>query len=140
MKILLAVDGSDYTRKMLAYVRTNHTLFDPSHEYALFYAQAPLPPHPRAVLGSQLVHQYYEEEANKVLQPALAQLNDSGLKVSHSWKVGPAGETIANEAREGEYDLVIMGTHGHGSLGRLIMGSVTTQVLAQCTVPVLLVR
>ena len=33
-----------------------------------------------------------------------------------------------------------MGCHGHGSLARLVMGSVTTQVLAQCGVPVLLIR
>jgi nucleotide-binding universal stress UspA family protein len=36
--------------------------------------------------------------------------------------------------------MVIMGTHGHGAFARLIMGSVTTQVLAHCSVPVLLVR
>jgi hypothetical protein len=33
MKILLAVDGSDYTRKMLDYVAANTALFDASHEY-----------------------------------------------------------------------------------------------------------
>jgi nucleotide-binding universal stress UspA family protein len=33
-----------------------------------------------------------------------------------------------------------MGSHGHGTLGNLVMGSVATQVLAGCKVPVLLVR
>jgi nucleotide-binding universal stress UspA family protein len=33
-----------------------------------------------------------------------------------------------------------MGTHGHGALGRLVMGSVSSQVLAGCTIPVLLIR
>jgi nucleotide-binding universal stress UspA family protein len=33
-----------------------------------------------------------------------------------------------------------MGSHGHGSWGNLIMGSVATQVLGHCKVPVLLVR
>ncbi len=33
-----------------------------------------------------------------------------------------------------------MGTHGHGALGRLVMGSVSTQVLANCSVPVMLIR
>jgi len=36
--------------------------------------------------------------------------------------------------------LVVMGSHGHGSFGNLIMGSVATQVLANCKVPLLLVR
>ncbi len=33
-----------------------------------------------------------------------------------------------------------MGTPGHGALGRLVMGSVSTQVLAGSQVPVLLIR
>ena len=42
---------------------------------------------------------------------------------------------------EGEgYDLLVMGSHGHGALANLVMGSVATNVLAHCGVPVLLVR
>jgi nucleotide-binding universal stress UspA family protein len=33
-----------------------------------------------------------------------------------------------------------MGSHGHGALTNLVMGSVATRVLAHCSVPVLLVR
>jgi nucleotide-binding universal stress UspA family protein len=33
-----------------------------------------------------------------------------------------------------------MGSHGHGTLGNLILGSVATKVLANCEVPVLIVR
>ena len=37
-------------------------------------------------------------------------------------------------------DLILMGSHGHGSLGNLVMGSVATKVMAHTKVPVLLVR
>ena len=63
-----------------------------------------------------------------------------GVQLKTMTKVGPAGETIAKVAESGKYDLIVMGTHGHGSLGKLVMGSVSTQVLANCQVPVLLVR
>jgi nucleotide-binding universal stress UspA family protein len=33
-----------------------------------------------------------------------------------------------------------MGSHGHGTLVNLVMGSVATKVLAHCKVPVLMVR
>jgi len=33
-----------------------------------------------------------------------------------------------------------MGTHGHSSLGNVILGSVASGVLARCKVPVLLIR
>jgi nucleotide-binding universal stress UspA family protein len=55
-------------------------------------------------------------------------------------KVGHAGEIISKTADSGKFDLVVMGSHGHGSFGNLIMGSVATQVLANCKVPLLLVR
>jgi len=54
--------------------------------------------------------------------------------------LGTTGETIAKFAESGKFDLVIMGSHGHGVLVNLVMGSVATQVLARSKVPVLLVR
>jgi nucleotide-binding universal stress UspA family protein len=140
MKILLAVDGSDYTRKMLDYVCANKALFDPSHSYRLLNVQPPLPPHARSALGGDMVREYHADEAKKVLEPALATLSAAGLNASTEAKVGPAGETIGATADEGGYDMIIMGSHGHGALARIVMGSVAAQVLAHCGVPVLLVR
>lgn len=140
MKILLAVDGSDYTRKMLDYVRANRTLFDASHSYTLFNAQAPLPPHARSALGATVVQDYHSDEAKKVLQPTLASFTTEGLKADTAWKTGQIGDTIASFAEQGGYEMIIMGSHGHGALSRLVMGSVSSQVLAQCGVPVLLIR
>lgn len=140
MKILLAVDGSEYTRKMLDYVRTNKTLFDASHSYTVFNAQPALPPHARSQLGASVVQDYYEDEAKKVLEPAAASLQQHGLTVQSAWRAGQVGDTIADFATQGGYDMIIMGSHGHGSLARLVMGSVTTQVMAQCGVPMLLIR
>lgn len=140
MKILLAVDGSEYTQKMLDYVTSNSQLFDASHEYVLFNAQLVLPPHARASVGNAAVQAYYEEEAKKVLDPALAKFEAKGFKARAEWKDGQVGDTIAHKAEEGGFDMIIMGTHGHGSLARLVMGSIASQVLAKCTVPVLLIR
>ena len=54
--------------------------------------------------------------------------------------MGPAGETIGKVADAGKFQLLVMGSHGHGALATLVMGSVTTQVLAHSKVPVLIVR
>jgi nucleotide-binding universal stress UspA family protein len=140
MKILLAVDGSEYTRKMLVYVTANSALFDASHQYTVFNAQPPLPPHARSAIGNTAVQAYHQEEAMKVIAPAVEALQAKGLRAEGEWKVGHQGETIARFAEAGKFDMLIMGTHGHGALVRLVMGSVTTQVLAHCGVPVLLVR
>ncbi len=51
MKILLAVDGSEYTKKMLAYLTTHDSLFSADNSYTIFTAQPQLPPRARAAVG-----------------------------------------------------------------------------------------
>ncbi len=127
MKILLAVDGSPYTKKMLAYL-TTHELFTQGNEYTVFTVQPVLPPRARAAVGKEIVDAYYAEEAEKVLAPVSKFLLRHGIDAKSSWKTGHAGETIAKFADSGKFDLLIMGSHGYGTLGNLVMGSVATQV------------
>ena len=140
MKILLAIDGSPYTKKMLAYLTTHEELMAGTHEYTALTVQTPLPPRARAALGKAVVDQYYAEQGEKVLGPVDKYLKRHGINFTTAVKVGPAGGTIAKVAETGRFDLIMMGTQGHGALGKLVMGSVSTQVLASCQVPVLLVR
>lgn len=140
MKILLAVDGSAYSKKMLAYLATHESLLNSGNSYTAFTAQAALPPRARAAVGKEIVDQYYTDESEKVLAPVAKFLLRHGVNAKSEWKVGPAGATIAKIATDGQFDLVIMGSHGHSAVVNLVMGSVATQVLAHCKVPVLLVR
>ena len=140
MNILLAVDGSIYTKKMLAYLAAHDEMLGSSHTYTAITVQPQLPPRARAALGKEVVDKYHAEEGEKVLSPVVKFMARQGVQLKTMTKVGPAGETIAKVAESGKYDLIVMGTHGHGSLGKLVMGSVSTQVLANCQVPVLLVR
>ena len=140
MKILIAVDGSDYTKKMLAYMATHEEMFGPAHEYTLFTVQPPLPPRARAAVGAETVKAYHADEAEKIMAPVSKFMARHNLDAKSTWKVGHIGETISKFAESGKFDLVVMGSHGHGNLGNLVMGSVATQVLAHCQVPLLLVR
>ena len=140
MNILLAVDGSTFTKKMLAYLTTHDKLFGANNDYTVLTVQPALPPRARAAVGKEVVDNYYSEESEKVMAPVSKFLTRHGINAKSNWKVGPAGETIAKFADAGQFDMVIMGSHGHGTLGNLVMGSVATQVLANCQVPVLLVR
>lgn len=140
MKILLAVDGSKFTKKMLAYLTTHESLFATTHEYTILTVRPALPARASAMVGKTAVEGYHTEEAEKVLAPVGKFLLRHGIDAKSSWKVGHAGEAIAKFADIGKFDLVIMGSHGHGELMKMVMGSVATQVLAHCGVPVLLVR
>jgi len=43
-------------------------------------------------------------------------------------------------AKREKAQMIVMGTHGHGLLGRALMGSVAQKVVAETDVPVLLVK
>jgi nucleotide-binding universal stress UspA family protein len=91
-------------------------------------------------VGKEIVDKYHTEEAERILAPVSKFLLRHGIDAKSQWKIGSAGESIAKLAKSGKFDLVVMGSHGHGSIVNLVMGSVATKVLANCVVPVLLVR
>jgi len=49
-------------------------------------------------------------------------------------------EAIINQAKEGDYDLIVMGTHGHGFLYSAVIGSTAQKMVQQSKIPVLVVR
>ena len=140
MKILLAVDGSAYTKKMLAYLATHIEMLAGHNEFTALTVMPALPPRARAALSKEMVDGFYTEGATKVLDPVAKFMARHAVKLKTVHKTGPAGETIARYAEAGGYDLIMMGSHGQGALANLVMGSVTTNVLAQCSVPLLIVR
>ena len=140
MKILAAVDGSPYTKRMLAYLAAHDEWLGAQHDYTLIHAVAPVPPRAAAALDKTLLKSYYDEGAEKVFKPLRSFFARQGIKANFVSKVGPASEVIADAAAKGGYDLLMLGSHGHGTLGNLVMGSVATKVLANCRTPALLIR
>ncbi len=140
MKILLAADGSAYTKRMLAYVAAHDEWLADRHQYVVMTAVPAIPPRAAAVLDRELLKGYYRDEAEKVFKPIRAFFKQRALQAEFVSKVGPAAEVIAKQADSGSFDLLLMGSHGHGSVANVVMGSVATKVLAHSKVPVLLVR
>ena len=140
MKILVAVDGSPYSKKMLAYLAAHDEWMGPQHQYTVMHAVPAVPPRAAAVLEKALLKTYYDDAATAVFKPIRTFFDKQGLKAQFVSKTGPAADVIADAARKGDFDLLVMGSHGHGTLTNLVMGSVATKVLANCGTPVLLVR
>ena len=139
MKVLLAVDGSDYTRRMLAYLAAHDELLGPAHEYTAFTVVTPIPPHAARHIERQTLADYYRDEAAKVLDPVRQIAAQRGWKLAVASKQGHAADEIAALAQSGGFGLIVMGTHGQSSLANLVLGSVATGVLARAGTPVLLV-
>lgn len=141
MKILLAVDGSPHTKRMLAYVAAHDEWLGAHHDYTTVTVVPAVTPRAAAVLEKDVLKAYYEEEGEKVLKPVRTFVKRQvQAPVRYELKVGHPADQIAAVAQRIKPDLILMGSHGHGSLGNLVMGSVATKVMAHTKVPVLLVR
>ena len=140
MKILLAADGSPYTKKALAFLATHETLCGPEDKLYVLHVQAPLPPGVKTMVGAGVAYDWHREEAQKVLEPAERFLTRHAIEFKTSWRVGnPAAEIAAIAKKQGAH-MIVMGTHGHGVIGRAVMGSVSQKVVQASEVPVLLVK
>jgi len=140
MKILLAVDGSDYTNRMLSYLTAHKDWLGTGHAHTVFHTVLAVPHRAAAFAGPELVRGYYEDDARTVLEPIRAFLGEHDIDAAFVHKVGHPADEIAAYAEAGKFDLLVMGSHGHGGLKGLVLGSIATKVLARCAVPVLLVR
>ncbi len=140
MKILLAVDGSAFTKRMLAYLAAHDEWLGDRHQYTVLNTVTPVPARAAAVIDRDTLKSYYADTSEAVFKPIRAFFKKQGIAAEFVGKVGHAPEVIAKTADSGNYDLLVMGSHGHGTLGNLVMGSVATKVLSACKTPVLLIR
>jgi nucleotide-binding universal stress UspA family protein len=140
MKILLAADGSSYTKKALAFLLTHDEIAGGDGEVVVLNVQPAVPPRVKSMVGANAVSDYHAEEAQKVLRPIEKFLQRHDLKFSSKWAVGSPSVEIVKAAKREKAHLVLMGTHGHGILGRALLGSVAQNVITHCEMPVLLVK
>lgn len=140
VKILLAVDGSKFTRHAVNHLTRHLRMFGAQPQAHLIHVRVPIPGRAAVALGRDRVHRYYRSEANKAFASARRMLDAAGIRYREIVLVGDPGTEVARYAKKEKFDLVLMGSHGHGALANLALGSVATKVLAHCKVPVLLVR
>jgi nucleotide-binding universal stress UspA family protein len=140
MRILMPIDGSNYSKAALAFIASRSTLIESQPDVELINVQYPVPARAARYAGKELVRSYHESEAKKVIRPALAMLKRAGLQASVKSVVGIPGVEVGRIAAEDAADLIVMGSHGHTGFKSLLFGSVTQAVLASCKKPLLVLR
>lgn len=84
--------------------------------------------------GLEWARSYLDEVVDRAVGDGFA----GDLKTSVA--VGDATASLEERVREGDIDLVVMASHGHGGLTRLWMGSVADGLVRHVDVPVIVVR
>lgn len=140
MKILVAADGSVYTERMLDRLVARDGWFEGSHRYTVMHCVEPLPPRTGAYMDAEARAHFYASESERVFAPIRSFCAAHGLAVTFVSRTGSPAQEIATMAEHDQFDLIVMGSRGHGALGGLLMGSVAMKVVALGNTPVLLVR
>jgi nucleotide-binding universal stress UspA family protein len=78
-------------------------------------------------------------EEHRRVEALAEELSKRGLAAHPHLTRGPYGETILREAERLGAEVIVVGSHGHGRLHTLLVGSVAEQVLRGAGVPVFVV-
>jgi len=113
-----------------------------SARLTLLHIAAPEPdfigydPGPETVRESRAGELRFE---HRELQQRGKKLRDRGVDAEGLLIQGPTVETIIEKARDIEADLIVLGSHGHGAVYRVLMGSISEGVVRAATVPILVI-
>ncbi|MEW6351520.1 MAG: universal stress protein [Thermodesulfobacteriota bacterium] len=146
MKVLVGVDKSQESHVALAYschllehfhadihalyVKPDEADLAPDSFYAPFFSKDGL----ERWLDSEALQ--VQEEALNTCQYCLAGKVPCNPMIAE----GDPAETILELSEEGDYGMIVLGSHGHSSLKGFLLGTVHAKVLHNATKPVLIVR
>lgn len=141
MNILLAADGSPCTVKAACFLIEHLNWFQGNPHLHLLHVTHRIPlGHAKAMVGHAAVEAYYQDLARKALAPVESKLQERNIPFTSTYAVGEVAEQIQSYASRHDVDLIVMGSHGHGALVSLVLGSEGSKVLASATMPVLVIR
>jgi nucleotide-binding universal stress UspA family protein len=80
------------------------------------------------------------ERREQQAQALVERGRELGIEVSFLVWTGDPGDQIVSAAEAERADMIVVGSHGRGTMGRLLLGSVSEHVVRTAGCPVLVVR
>lgn len=146
LRLLLAVDGSDYGESAAAFIADHPGLFGPNPTIDVIFVAPDYTKIALAEVDSVTpapTLKFFEKENQlaweNAVTPVLATLRDAGFDAKAVKRTGDAAEAIAAYAGENA-DLIVMGSHGWGKFKSAVLGSTAAKVGAATELPILIIR
>lgn len=130
MKILLAYDGMERSRNALD--ETVELAGEGKAEVTI----VSVVPEKEARASKAGGHQFLAPHAHQDVANGRKYLRENGVVAETKILYGDPAEEISREAREGGYDLIVAGSRQPGTLGRLVLGSVSGRLVKEAPCPV----
>ena len=149
MKILIATDGSEYSRAAIEKcceiaVKAENTAIK---IVAVYHAYTPPGTYSLSVQYRNYaeefknsLHKLAEEHAEEALTIIQALLPAANTDLTTHVAMGAADKIIIETAKEWNADLIVVGSHGYGFWERMFLGSVSNAIVQHAPCSVLVVR
>jgi nucleotide-binding universal stress UspA family protein len=135
-RIVVGVDGSPTAQRALRWAldmaRPGHAEVEVVHTW-----QPPVAAGPLAVAPMVFDPELWSDDAERMVDEALASVDTTGVHVVRNVGCGTAAQVILDAARDA--DLVVVGSRGRGGFAGLLLGSVSQQVAHHAPCPVAVV-
>ena len=147
-RVLLPTDGSETAEKAIEFAvqlfgetPCRVTLLTVVEEpvYSAFWSDGLIAPEVLIPPPEEL-REELDRRAEEMLAESAGPLRAAGMEVQPKIRFGNTAAEILQEAEEGGYDMIVMGSHGRGVLGGFLLGSVSNRVVHHAPCPVLVVR
>lgn len=139
-KILVPIDGSDSCSNIMDYIKTFGEAYGSKIVLLNVYG-LPMMTEYNNYPAYPLENAYsIEKQSEEILKRSKALLGDVSFEIETISEAGNPAATIIDVAEKNECDLIIMCTHGMGTMKRFLLGSVTNKVVHHAHIPVLIVR
>lgn len=142
-RIVVALDGSPASEHALEWARELASL----HGARVLVVSAAVPPYVEGTTAFPVAGWAYADllddarrRSEEIVSAAALALRDAGLHASTFVGVGQPHERVCTLAAKEEADLVVVGSHARGSLGRMMLGSVADAVKTHAPCDVLIAR
>lgn len=139
-KILVPIDGSDYSMKALSRAKEIGTLT--KADLTILFVVSDMTNHPYSIDISSIEQLRSEMKAQsvKVVEEAKESLGDYEGKVDTLVRTGNVAYEIIEVSNSGGYDLIVMGSRGLGRFAKTMLGSVSQKVLNNADISVMVVK
>ena len=135
--ILVPVDGSVHAEKALNYALNLAEIHDAKVELMTVVDEVKMAPD-WAREYSEKLREQDEDVLTSTFSKAVKE--KPNIKISKCLAEGYASEEILKCAEKGHHDLIVMGSRGMGLIRGLVLGSVSSRVVNQAEIPVLIVK
>jgi nucleotide-binding universal stress UspA family protein len=140
LKMLLPVDGSTACNQAVARFIQLLGWYKEVPEIHLLNVQFPFHGDISLFVDQENIKQYQQQEGLKDLKQARDLLDQAGIAYQYHVSEGDAAKMIIQFATENQYDQIVIGPRGLGTVQGLLLGSVASKLIKLSPIPVLLIK